>query len=90
MAARWSGCAAWIWPNSHVNANHPNESIPISANLVFSGLHGALIVLEPTFTAESLAEMLQIPAHKTLLRRHLSSQFNALLGQQVAEVFANL
>ncbi|KAF7632843.1 SAM domain-containing protein [Meloidogyne graminicola] len=52
-------------------------------NLAFSGIHGALLVLEPTFTAESLAELLQIPMQKTLLRRHLSTQFNTLLGQKV-------
>ncbi|CAD5216953.1 unnamed protein product [Bursaphelenchus okinawaensis] len=52
-------------------------------NLMFSGVHGALIVHEPTFTAESLAEVLQIPAHKTLLRRHLTTHFNKLLGQDI-------
>lgn len=38
---------------------------------------------EPTFTAETLAEVLQMPAHKTLLRRHLTTHFNQLLGQEV-------
>nr|CAD2202845.1 unnamed protein product [Meloidogyne enterolobii] len=52
-------------------------------NLAFSGIHGALLVLEPTFTSESLAELLQIPVQKTLLRRHLTTQFNTLLGQKV-------
>ncbi|KAI6239102.1 hypothetical protein M3Y99_00613300 [Aphelenchoides fujianensis] len=52
-------------------------------NLMFSGVHGALMVHDPTFTAESLAEVLQIPAHKTLLRRHLSSHFNKILGQEI-------
>lgn len=52
-------------------------------NLAFSGVHGALLVLEPTFTAESLAELLQISVQKTLLRRHLTTQFNTLLGQKV-------
>lgn len=52
-------------------------------NLMFSGVHGALMVHDPTFTAESLAEVLQIPAHKTLLRRHLSSHFNKLLGPDI-------
>jgi len=52
-------------------------------NLIFSGIHGGLIVHEPTFTAESLADVLQIPAHKTLLRRHLTTQFNNLIGQEI-------
>lgn len=38
---------------------------------------------EPTFTAETLAEVLQMPTHKTLLRRHLATHFNQLLGQEV-------
>lgn len=42
-----------------------------------------LQVHEPTFTAETLAEVLQMPAHKTLLRRHLATHFNQLLGQEV-------
>ncbi|MCP9265398.1 Liprin-beta [Dirofilaria immitis] len=52
-------------------------------NLLCAGIHGALMVYEPTFTAETLAEVLQMPAHKTLLRRHLATHFNQLLGQEV-------
>lgn len=52
-------------------------------NLLCAGIHGALMVHEPTFTAESLAEVLQMPAHKTLLRRHLATHFNQLLGQEI-------
>jgi len=52
-------------------------------NLLCAGIHGALMVLEPTFTAESLAEVLQMPAHKTLLRRHLSTHFTELLGNDI-------
>uniref|UniRef100_A0AC34F5W4 SAM domain-containing protein n=1 Tax=Panagrolaimus sp. ES5 TaxID=591445 RepID=A0AC34F5W4_9BILA len=59
------------------------DLIEFTPNLIFSGIHGALMVYEPTFTAESLAEVLQIPAHKTLLRRHLTTHFNNLIGQEV-------
>ncbi|VDD91778.1 unnamed protein product [Enterobius vermicularis] len=52
-------------------------------NLLCAGVNGALMVHEPTFTAESLAEVLQIPMHKTLLRRHLTTHFNQLLGQEI-------
>uniref|UniRef100_A0A914UX86 SAM domain-containing protein n=1 Tax=Plectus sambesii TaxID=2011161 RepID=A0A914UX86_9BILA len=52
-------------------------------NLMCAGIHGALLVLEPTFTAESLAEVLQMPAHKTLLRRHLATHFNQMLGPDI-------
>ncbi len=40
-------------------------------------------VFEPMFTAESLASVLQIPHTKTLLRRHLTTHFNQLLGTEV-------
>ncbi|VDP41525.1 unnamed protein product [Soboliphyme baturini] len=45
-----------------------------------AGVNGALMVLEPTFTAESLAAVIQIPEQKTLLRRHLSTHFSNLIG----------
>jgi hypothetical protein len=41
------------------------------------------MVHDPTFTAESLAEVLQIPPHKTLLRRHLTTHFNNILGPEI-------
>jgi len=52
-------------------------------NLLCAGIHGALMVHEATFTAECLAEVLQMPAPKTLLRRHLTMHFNQLLGQSI-------
>ncbi|WKY14304.1 hypothetical protein Q1695_000112 [Nippostrongylus brasiliensis] len=52
-------------------------------NLLCAGTPGALMVYEPTFTAETLAEILQMPSHKTLLRRHLTTHFNQLLGQKI-------
>jgi hypothetical protein len=48
-------------------------------NLRGSGVHGALIVYEPRFTADLLAGLLSIPSSKTLLRRHLSLRFNDLV-----------
>nr|XP_022303538.1 liprin-beta-1-like isoform X5 [Crassostrea virginica] len=49
-------------------------------NLRGSGVHGALIVLEPRFNAELFAQILSIPQNKTLLRRHLSTHVVALIG----------
>ncbi|KAL8618895.1 hypothetical protein ACOMHN_020314 [Nucella lapillus] len=49
-------------------------------NLRGSGVHGALMVLEPRFNADLMAVLLSIPAHKTLLRRHLSLHFVSLIG----------
>ena len=49
-------------------------------NMRGSGVHGALMVLEPRFCAELFAQLLSIPANKTLLRRHLNTHFIALVG----------
>ncbi|XP_067906303.1 liprin-beta-1b isoform X1 [Heterodontus francisci] len=49
-------------------------------NLRGSGVHGGLMVLEPRFNVETLAMLLNIPPNKTLLRRHLATHFNLLVG----------
>ncbi|XP_063497175.1 liprin-beta-2 isoform X10 [Symphalangus syndactylus] len=51
-------------------------------NLRGSGVHGGLIILEPRFTGDTLAMLLNIPPQKTLLRRHLTTKFNALIGPE--------
>ncbi|KAK3104207.1 hypothetical protein FSP39_025312, partial [Pinctada imbricata] len=51
-------------------------------NLRGSGVHGALMVLETRFNAELFAQLLSIPQNKTLLRRHLSTHFVALIGNE--------
>ncbi|XP_058244402.1 liprin-beta-2 isoform X2 [Hemibagrus wyckioides] len=54
-------------------------------NLRGSGVHGGLIILEPRFTSETLAMLLNIPPQKTLLRRHLTTNFNSLVGSQAQQ-----
>ncbi|XP_054633094.1 liprin-beta-2b isoform X4 [Dunckerocampus dactyliophorus] len=54
-------------------------------NLRGSGVHGGLIMLEPGFSADTLALLLNIPPHKTLLRRHLSTNFTNLLGRHAQQ-----
>ncbi|KAK6319948.1 hypothetical protein J4Q44_G00090550 [Coregonus suidteri] len=49
-------------------------------NLRGSGVHGGLIILEPRFNSDTLAMLLNIPPQKTLLRRHLATNFNMLVG----------
>ncbi|KAL8589242.1 hypothetical protein ACOMHN_017043 [Nucella lapillus] len=51
-------------------------------NLRGSGVHGALLVLEPKFNAELFALLLSIPPAKTLLRRHLSTHFVGIIGPE--------
>ncbi|XP_076848631.1 liprin-beta-2 isoform X3 [Brachyhypopomus gauderio] len=54
-------------------------------NLRGSGVHGGLIILEPRFSSETLAMLLNIPPQKTLLRRHLATNFNNLVGTQAQQ-----
>ncbi|KAM8893669.1 liprin-beta-2 isoform 3-T3 [Spinachia spinachia] len=54
-------------------------------NLRGSGVHGGLIILEPRFSSETLALLLNIPPKKTLLRRHLATAFSALVGHQATQ-----
>uniref|UniRef100_A0A8C4HYY3 SAM domain-containing protein n=1 Tax=Dicentrarchus labrax TaxID=13489 RepID=A0A8C4HYY3_DICLA len=51
-------------------------------NLRGSGVHGGLVMLEPRFNSDTLAMLLNIPPQKTLLRRHLTTNFNSLVGAQ--------
>ncbi|GAB1291443.1 Liprin-beta-1 [Apodemus speciosus] len=51
-------------------------------NLRGSGVHGGLMVLEPRFNVETMAQLLNIPPNKTLLRRHLATHFNLLIGTE--------
>uniref|UniRef100_A0A3Q3MEH7 PPFIA binding protein 2b n=1 Tax=Mastacembelus armatus TaxID=205130 RepID=A0A3Q3MEH7_9TELE len=54
-------------------------------NLRGSGVHGGLIMLEPRFNSDTLAMLLNIPPQKTLLRRHLTTNFNSLVGPQAQQ-----
>ncbi|XP_070206858.1 kazrin-like isoform X3 [Littorina saxatilis] len=48
-------------------------------NLQESGVHGALMVLEPSFNSDSLATALAIPPSKSYIRRHLATELDTLL-----------
>ncbi|XP_046469763.1 kazrin isoform X9 [Neodiprion pinetum] len=48
-------------------------------NLKDSGVHGALVVLEPSFTGEMMATALGIPPAKHMIRRHLTAELEALV-----------
>ncbi|XP_078537013.1 liprin-beta-2 isoform X6 [Lissotriton helveticus] len=54
-------------------------------NLRGSGVHGGLIILEPRFNADTLAMLLNIPPQKTLLRRHLTTNFHMLIGAEAKQ-----
>lgn len=42
-------------------------------------------MLEPRFNLDTLAMLLNIPPQKTLLRRHLATNFNNLVGAQAQQ-----
>lgn len=42
-------------------------------------------MLEPRFNADTLAMLLNISPQKTLLRRHLTTNFNNLVGEQAQQ-----
>ncbi|XP_055687750.1 kazrin isoform X3 [Lutzomyia longipalpis] len=48
-------------------------------NLKDSGVHGGLVILEPSFSGETMATALGIPPSKNIIRRHLSAEFDALV-----------
>ncbi|KAG5275310.1 hypothetical protein AALO_G00145960 [Alosa alosa] len=49
-------------------------------SLLNSGVHGALMVMDPSFNADSLAKTLGIPTHRHMLLRHLHEELNTLLS----------
>uniref|UniRef100_A0A672R256 Liprin-beta-1-like n=1 Tax=Sinocyclocheilus grahami TaxID=75366 RepID=A0A672R256_SINGR len=55
-------------------------------NLRGSGVHGGLMVLEPRFNVETMALLLNIPPNKTLLRRHLATHLNLLVGSEAQQL----
>ncbi|CAG0881282.1 unnamed protein product, partial [Cyprideis torosa] len=48
-------------------------------NLRESGVHGALMVLETSFNGDTFANALNIPTSKSILRRHLSQEFDSIV-----------
>ncbi|KAL9972844.1 hypothetical protein ACROYT_G019225 [Oculina patagonica] len=73
------GADVLLWTNGRVTEwLRLVELAEYAPNLRGSGVHGSLMILEPRFTAESLAALLSIPTSKTLLRRHLATHFQSL------------
>lgn len=44
-----------------------------------SGVHGGLVVLESSFSGETMATAMGIPSSKNIIRRHLCTEFDALV-----------
>ncbi|XP_052400268.1 liprin-beta-2 isoform X2 [Carassius gibelio] len=75
---QWSNHRVMEWLRSADLAEY-------APNLRGSGVHGGLIILEPRFNSDTLAMLLNIPPQKTLLRRHLATNFNMLVGSQAQQ-----
>ena len=89
----WNGCRF-----IRVRSEHERLRYALQTNLVLrqnlyvlrflfvcKGVHGGLLVHRARFTAELLASLLLIPQGKTLLRRHLATHFNQLVGREVVQ-----
>lgn len=44
-----------------------------------SGVHGGLVVLESSFSGETMASALGIASSKNIVRRHLITEFESLI-----------
>ncbi|CAB0018898.1 unnamed protein product, partial [Nesidiocoris tenuis] len=44
-----------------------------------SGVHGALVVLEPSLNGDTMATALGIPPSRNMIRRHLAAELEALV-----------
>jgi len=81
------GADVLLWTNGRVTEwLRLVDLAEYAPNLRGSGVHGSLMILEPRFTAESLAALLSIPTSKTLLRRHLATHFQSLVGTECHQV----
>ncbi|XP_041979028.1 kazrin isoform X5 [Aricia agestis] len=69
-----------VWTNQRfIRWAHSIDLAEFADNLKDSGVHGGLVVLEPSFTGETMATALGIPPSKTIIRRHLVAEFDALI-----------
>lgn len=48
-------------------------------NLLGSGVHGAVMVLDPSFNCDAMATALGIPNNKHMVRRHLVEEMKMLI-----------
>jgi hypothetical protein len=68
-------------PNKTFTQSQKNIEINLGKKIVStdSGVHGALVVLEPSFTGDTMATALGIPPAKHMIRRHLTAELEALV-----------
>lgn len=59
--------------------NNFRNSLNIWLTLTDSGVHGGLVVLESSFSGETMASALGIASSKNIVRRHLITEFESLI-----------
>uniref|UniRef100_A0A3B4TAL5 SAM domain-containing protein n=1 Tax=Seriola dumerili TaxID=41447 RepID=A0A3B4TAL5_SERDU len=64
-----------LWPS----ISHPPDQ-EFAESLLNSGVHGAVMVLDPTFNTDTMATALGIPSSKQMVRRHLVEEMKTLIG----------
>ena len=67
-----SHCCFWL-------SFHPPVQ-EFAESLLGSGVHGAVMVLDPTFNTDAMATALGIPSNKHMVRRHLVEEMKTLIG----------
>ncbi|RXG54482.1 Kazrin [Armadillidium vulgare] len=73
-------CDPVVWTNYRwVKWAQSIDLIEYAANLKDSGIHGALVVLEHSFSVETMATALGIQSSKSIIRRHLATEFENLI-----------
>uniref|UniRef100_A0A8C5DCV6 Kazrin, periplakin interacting protein n=1 Tax=Gouania willdenowi TaxID=441366 RepID=A0A8C5DCV6_GOUWI len=54
-------------------------------SLLNGGVHGAVMMLDPSFNTDTMASVLGIPTNKDMVRRHLFEEMKALIGRARAD-----
>ncbi|XP_045025913.1 kazrin isoform X1 [Daphnia magna] len=73
-------CDPLVWTNQRfITWARGIDLAEYADNLRESGIHGALVVLDPTFNADVMATAMGIPASKNIIRRHLATELESLV-----------
>ncbi|KAI9565476.1 hypothetical protein GHT06_009268 [Daphnia sinensis] len=73
-------CDPLVWTNQRfITWARGIDLAEYADNLRESGIHGALVVLDPTFNADVMATAMGIPTSKNIIRRHLATELESLV-----------
>ncbi|XP_046635868.1 kazrin-like isoform X1 [Daphnia pulicaria] len=73
-------CDPLVWTNQRfISWARGIDLAEYADNLRESGIHGALVILDPTFNADVMATAMGIPTSKNIIRRHLATELESLV-----------